>query len=198
MFAFTLPKIIGFVIIVIGVILLLAGCQNQAAVLQPQIVAGDAAVSSGGILYSTGVLNITQLKQLSKDCHIADAGFKAALAAIDANQAPSAVVLSEVLASLDALALDLQTTPQAKALAAEIKKKVTLYRATPGGTKALTASEVITLIDLVIQLTPGVIADLNTLFSGVPITAADCHTALTKFEADLAAMDALIPVIAGQ
>ena len=43
----------------------------------------------------------------------------------------------------------------------------------------------IELIDLVIQLTPQVIAELNTLFSGLPITAADCHTVLTKFEADL-------------
>ena len=106
-----------------------ASCQNQAAQLQPQLVAGDAAVVSAKVLYTTGELPANSARKLSVDCHILDGGFKAALAAINANQPPAAVTATQILATLDAIALDLQTTPKAKALAAAIKQKTAALRA---------------------------------------------------------------------
>ena len=154
---------------------LMVGCANQAAQLQPQIIAGDAAAISGKALLAGGALSVPSAKKLAIDLHVLDAGFKAALSSIDLNQPPAATVTAQLLASLDAIARDLQTSSKAQ-----------------GIKKSLSPIAAIQLIDLIVQLTPSVINEFNLLFSGSSITSADCHTALAKFEADLALLDAAL------
>ena len=168
---------------------LTAGCQSQAAMLHPQIVAANAVAVSGQTLYSANVLSLAEAKKLSVDLHVADAGFKAALSSIQLGQTPSLTVQSQILASLNQIALDLQTTPQARAIVARTAAR---YRAVSGDKKSVSLPAVIAIINLVVQLTPSVVNELNALFTGVEITTDDCVAALNKFEVDLAAFDATL------
>lgn len=186
-------RLIGLICIFIAIVFLLAslhGCANQAAQLHPQLVAADAAVVSGRTLLATGGLSKDNARRLSRDAHIVDAGFQAALESIDLNQSPTATVSSQILTSLAALAQDLESTPQAKALGEAVRRKRAALQAS--GRKSLTAGEVVALINLVVQLTPVVISEVDSVFSGRNVTPADCKAALEKFQADLSQLDAAL------
>jgi hypothetical protein len=165
----------------------LTGCANPAAAVYPSIVAADAATLSGTSLVKAGTINAATAGKLSTDLHVADAVFKNMVASIQAGQPPLATDAAAALTALQAIAADLQTTPQGKAIGARLAAR----KATPGA-KSITPGEVITIITLAEELTPVIIQAVNEIFGNPGPTVADCQTALAKFEADLTALDAAV------
>ena len=183
-------------LIVVALMLALAtGCTNQAAQLQPQIIAGSVAVATTDGLLLTNSLSVAHAKAIYKAGLSADGAFQQALASIKGGGTPTQTVVAEILGALQTMSTELQSTPAGQAASAKMKTR--LARLASADPKKLTGIEIAALIDLAVQMFPEVVHVVTEVMTGSDITTADCQTSLTTFETNLAKLQADIAAKGG-
>ena len=183
----------GVKMFLIGTLLLgLVGCQNQAAQLQPQIVAGAAGVTVADGFFITGGLSAVHAKAVYQYGIVADGAFKVALQSIAAGNTPDVTTANEIMAALSGIATELADTPAGPPASARLARMKAA-----GATKDLSPTDIAVLIQLAIQFLPEVMHDINLLVTGSTVTVQDCQMSLATYEAALAKLQADIAAKGG-
>ena len=190
-------KMSGIKILLVGVLLLgLVGCQNQAALVHPAIIAADATTVTAKTLYQNKSISQGVAHKIGVDLDGANTVFVSLCTNLSAGTLATTTDISAVTTLLNTLEADISGT---SAQGAEVKRKLVEMKMKIVAKASVSSGEITQIISILMEamqiataVIPEVYQEIELIVNGTPVTAADCQVALAQFQADLAAYHAAV------